>query len=95
MIGSGAAVSNTVLVNGGALQATTLTLGTNGASYNSLVISNGGSVYDTGPVTIGFNASYNSALVATGGTWNLGGQTLTLGFGAATGNVLTISGDIQ
>ena len=44
-----------------------------------------------GAVTIGNNYSNNTVTVLSNSTWNLAGQTLKVGDGTATGNMLTIN----
>lgn len=93
-------VGSTSLLNigGGILVGYTLAAGK--SSYNSLLITNGATVVSKGACSIGAGTGtnvYNYVLVggASGGanaTWNLSGQTLTIGGNAvATGNWATVS----
>ncbi|MCG3147213.1 MAG: hypothetical protein PCFJNLEI_00651 [Verrucomicrobiae bacterium] len=88
-------------VTGGALltnltAATALVVGDNttrGSGGNSLVITNGGRLIVGGAAIIGNGASNNLATVSDNGSWNNGNQSLTIGSGAATGNVLRVGAD--
>ena len=68
----------------------TLIVGNGGASFSTLTVTNA-TLLAGGNVTIGSSASNNTASVYNGGTWNLLYKNLTVGSGAATGNVLTVT----
>jgi len=74
------AINGTLTANGGG----TLNIGTSGG--NDLLLSGGGIVG---------NGSANSTLnLASNATWNLFGQSVTVGSGTAAGNVLTINSGV-
>ena len=85
--GGSSILSNTGLLNW---------YGSNGVIY----LNNGGQFITTNAIIIGSGISNVTATVATqsgagnAGVWNLGGQNLTVGTGAATGDVLAVNGGI-
>ena len=66
-----------------------LTIGSTGAGGASVLVTNGGLLSSTSASFVG-NGSSNNVISIIGSTWNLGGSSLTLGSGAATGNVLNV-----
>ncbi len=80
--------SSSVLTNVGAI-----TIGTN-ANYNTLTLANNAQLWSLGSNTVGKMANSNTLNVASGSMWDMGGATLTVGSGAATGNVLNITDSV-
>jgi len=89
-VGGSGGGSNSVTVNGGILTNVALvTVGATGSGFNTMTVTNA-KVWTT-DLTIGSGASNNAVNVQANAVWNLLGNTVTIGTGAATGNVLTVS----
>ncbi|MCE9559031.1 MAG: hypothetical protein K8R88_08780, partial [Armatimonadetes bacterium] len=94
-IGSGLATGNVLTIFAGTVtNAGAVTVGTGpGALFNSLSITNGGQLYSQGASVIGNVGNSNTVTITgTNSRWDLGSNTLTVGSGLATGNVLSVSG---
>ncbi|MCG3150461.1 MAG: hypothetical protein PCFJNLEI_03947 [Verrucomicrobiae bacterium] len=77
-----------------------LTVGTTGSGGNTLLVDDGGRLFTRGQVaTIGDGSSNNLAFVqgnsgSSTSTWEAGGQGISIGNGAAAGNILVVNGGI-
>jgi len=103
VVGTSGSSNNTFRIIGGTASSTivtttpgltlALTIGDTGSGYNSMTISNA-KLFTSSTATIGSGSSNNTATVLRNAIWNLGANNLTIGSGAATGNVVTINGGI-
>jgi len=80
-------VNNVTLTNGGLV-----TVGSAGGGFNTMTVTNA-NVWSTG-LTIGNGSSNNTVNILGNTVWNLLGNTVTIGSGAATGNVLSVTGGV-
>jgi hypothetical protein len=92
-IGNAAGASNNSFNVGGAGLASTATVGSvtvgkNAAAGNTMTVTN--ATLLSGTTTIGDGSSSNTATVQAGGLWNLQGNTVTVGSGAASSNMLWV-----
>ncbi|MCG3148632.1 MAG: hypothetical protein PCFJNLEI_02077 [Verrucomicrobiae bacterium] len=79
------------VLGGGTASNGVLTIGGTRSGFNALSVSNA-TLHNNGAVTIGSGSSNNTATVFDDGTFDLLGNQLTLGLGAARSNQLLISG---
>jgi len=99
VVGSTGALYSVTIANGGSLTLSDSVMSNRvpvvllGAG-TGLVITNSQFIYDSvsGTTTIGNGVSNQFVRVLDNGLWNLNGQALTVGSGAATGNVFTVMG---
>jgi len=75
--------------------------GGSGGSFNNVVVTNGILVSGTDNISyVGYNSASNSLTLLSGSVWQISSQgsaspgQLTIGFGAATGNVVILNGGI-
>ncbi|MEI8063000.1 MAG: hypothetical protein WCH84_02945, partial [Verrucomicrobiota bacterium] len=81
-------LTNRNLTTGGGLN-----LGAPGLGNNTLILSNQNYTGNAVSV-IGLGSSNNALTILQDTVWNAGGQNITVGSGAATGNVLTVNGGL-
>ncbi|MCG3147173.1 MAG: hypothetical protein PCFJNLEI_00610 [Verrucomicrobiae bacterium] len=79
------------VLGGGTASNSVLTIGGPRSGFNTLAVSNA-TLLSGGAAIVGSGSSNNIVTVSNGGTWDLLGNQLTLGSGAARSNQLILSG---